>query len=115
LALSLTSIRRRVGALIGGFEAGLGNHRLKAFQTSIAVVPIVGTLVSGPDSLARASSSCWGRGGFHLEQSNRSKLSHFDLCHRRPVGVHRRQLGVFSCALSDEQDSVSHRTQGDYP
>jgi lambda family phage portal protein len=48
-----TAFRRRVGALIGGFEAGLGNRRLKAFQPSRAHL---NTLIaaSGPDITARA-------------------------------------------------------------
>jgi capsid protein len=49
----LTAFRRRVGALIGGFEAGLGNRRLKAFQPSRAHL---NTLIAaaGPDITARA-------------------------------------------------------------
>ena len=49
----LSALRRKVGALIGGFEAGLGNRRLKGFQPSRAHV---NTLVaaSGPEITARA-------------------------------------------------------------
>jgi lambda family phage portal protein len=51
--ISFAGIRRRVGALIGGFEAGLGNRRLKTFQPSRAHL---NTLVAaaGPDMTARA-------------------------------------------------------------
>jgi lambda family phage portal protein len=50
---SLTSFRRRVGAFIGGFEAGLANRRLKGFQPSRAHL---NTLIAaaGPDITARA-------------------------------------------------------------
>ena len=49
----LASFRRKVGALIGGFEAGLGNRRLKAFQPSRAHL---NTLIAaaGSDITARA-------------------------------------------------------------
>ncbi|MBL8668374.1 MAG: phage portal protein, partial [Rhodospirillales bacterium] len=49
----LTHWRRRVGAFIGGFEAGLANRRLKGFQPSRAHV---NTLIaaSGADITARA-------------------------------------------------------------
>jgi hypothetical protein len=33
---TLNQFRRRVGAFIGGFEAGLANRRLKGFQPSRA-------------------------------------------------------------------------------
>lgn len=47
------SIRRRLGAFIGGFEAGLGNRRLKGFQPSRAHVnPLIAA--AGPDITARA-------------------------------------------------------------
>ncbi len=51
---SLNSFRRRVGAFIGGFEAGLANRRLKGFQPSRAHL---NTLIAaaGPDITARAS------------------------------------------------------------
>jgi lambda family phage portal protein len=51
--ITFAAIRRRVGALIGGFEAGLGNRRLKAFQPSRAHL---NTLIAaaGPDITARA-------------------------------------------------------------
>src|SRR5215208_7894188 len=51
--VSLTHLRRRVGAFIGGFEAGLGNRRLKEFQPSRAHL---NTLIAaaGPDITARA-------------------------------------------------------------
>lgn len=50
---SLTAFRRRVGAFIGGFEAGLANRRLKGFQPSRAHL---NTLIAaaGPDITARA-------------------------------------------------------------
>lgn len=50
---SLRSFRRRVGAFIGGFEAGLANRRLKGFQPSRAHL---NTLIAaaGPDITARA-------------------------------------------------------------
>jgi lambda family phage portal protein len=50
---SLTAFRRRIGAFIGGFEAGLANRRLKGFQPSRAHL---NTLIAaaGPDITARA-------------------------------------------------------------
>ena len=50
---SLRQVRRRVGAFIGGFEAGLANRRLKGFQPSRAHL---NTLIAaaGPDITARA-------------------------------------------------------------
>ena len=50
---SLKHFRRRVGAFIGGFEAGLANRRLKGFQPSRAHL---NTLIAaaGPDITARA-------------------------------------------------------------
>ncbi len=50
---SLKHLRRRVGAFIGGFEAGLANRRLKGFQPSRAHL---NTLIAaaGPDITARA-------------------------------------------------------------
>ena len=50
---SLKGFRRRVGAFIGGFEAGLANRRLKGFQPSRAHL---NTLIAaaGPDITARA-------------------------------------------------------------
>jgi capsid protein len=50
---SLKVFRRRVGAFIGGFEAGLANRRLKGFQPSRAHL---NTLIAaaGPDITARA-------------------------------------------------------------
>ena len=50
---SLQSFRRRVGAFIGGFEAGLANRRLKGFQPSRAHL---NTLIAaaGLDITARA-------------------------------------------------------------
>jgi hypothetical protein len=50
---SLGQFRRRVGAFIGGFEAGLANRRLKGFQPSRAHL---NTLIAaaGPDIVARA-------------------------------------------------------------
>ncbi len=50
---SLKTFRRRVGAFIGGFEAGLSNLRLKGFQPSRAHL---NTLIAaaGPDITARA-------------------------------------------------------------
>lgn len=50
---SLKHFRRRVGAFIGGFEAGLSNRRLKGFQPSRAHL---NTLIAaaGPDITARA-------------------------------------------------------------
>lgn len=50
---SLKNARRRVGALIGGFEAGLASRRLKGFQPSRAHL---NTLIAaaGPDITARA-------------------------------------------------------------
>ena len=49
----LSGLRRRIGALIGGFEAAQGSRRLKGFQPSRAHV---NTLVaaSGPEIIARA-------------------------------------------------------------
>src|SRR3954466_12136728 len=49
---SLTHLRRRVGAFIGGFEAGLASRRLKGFQPSRAHL---NTLIAaaGPDITAR--------------------------------------------------------------
>ena len=49
----LSHWRRRVGAFIGGFEAGLGNRRLKGFQPSRAHL---NTLIAaaGADITARA-------------------------------------------------------------
>ena len=46
-------LRRRVGAFIGGFEAGLANRRLKGFQPTRAHL---NTLIAaaGPDVTARA-------------------------------------------------------------
>ena len=46
-------LRRRVGAFIGGFEAGLSNRRLKGFQPTRAHL---NTLIAaaGPDMTARA-------------------------------------------------------------
>ncbi|MDP1575590.1 MAG: phage portal protein [Cypionkella sp.] len=50
---SLNHVRRRVGAFIGGFEAGLANRRLRGFQPSRAHL---NTLIAaaGPDITARA-------------------------------------------------------------
>jgi capsid protein len=50
---SLKRIRPRVGAFIGGFEAGLTNRRLKGFQPSRAHL---NTLIAaaGPDITPRA-------------------------------------------------------------
>jgi hypothetical protein len=50
---SLTHFRRRVGAFIGGFGAGLANRRLRGFQPSRAHL---NTLIAaaGPDITARA-------------------------------------------------------------
>ena len=50
---SLQQFRRRVGAFIGGFEAGLANRRLRGFQPSRAHL---NTLIAaaGPDITARA-------------------------------------------------------------
>ena len=50
---SLTHLWRRVGAFIGGFEAGLANRRLKGFQPSRAHL---NTLIAaaGPDITVRA-------------------------------------------------------------
>jgi hypothetical protein len=50
---SLAHFRRRVGAFIGGFEAGLANRRLKGFQPSRAHL---NTLIAaaGSDITARA-------------------------------------------------------------
>jgi lambda family phage portal protein len=50
---SLTAFRRRVGAFIGGFEAGLANRRLKGFQPSRVHL---NTLIAaaGSDITARA-------------------------------------------------------------
>jgi Phage portal protein, lambda family len=52
---SLKAVRRKVGAFIGGFEAGLAGRRLKGFQPSRAHL---NTLIAaaGPDITARA---CW--------------------------------------------------------
>ena len=49
----LSHFRRRVGAFIGGFEAGLANRRLKGFQPTRAHL---NTLIAaaGPDITARA-------------------------------------------------------------
>lgn len=49
----LTGLRRRVGAFIGGFEAGMGNRRLRSFQPSRAHL---NTLIAaaGSDITARA-------------------------------------------------------------
>ena len=49
----LGSLRRKVGAFIGGLEAGQGNRRLKSFQPSRAHL---NTLIAaaGPDIIARA-------------------------------------------------------------
>jgi len=49
----LSALRRKVGAWVGGFEAGLGNRRLKGFQPSRAHV---NTLIAaaGSDITARA-------------------------------------------------------------
>ncbi|MFZ5792101.1 MAG: phage portal protein [Pseudomonadota bacterium] len=53
MVVSLKAFRRRVGALIGGFEAGLANRRLKGFQPSRAHL---NTLIAaaGPDITARS-------------------------------------------------------------
>ena len=53
MSVSLKGFRRRVGAFIGGFEAGLSNRRLRGFQPSRAHL---NTLISaaGPDITARA-------------------------------------------------------------
>ena len=53
MLVSLKAFRRRVGAFIGGFEAGLYNRRLKGFQPSRAHL---NTLIAaaGPDITARA-------------------------------------------------------------
>ena len=53
MLLSLRSARRRVGAFIGGVEAGLSSRRLKGFQPSRAHL---NTLIAaaGPDITARA-------------------------------------------------------------
>lgn len=50
---SMKHLRRRVGALIGGFEAGLSNRRLKGFQPTRAHL---NTLIAaaGPDITSRA-------------------------------------------------------------
>src|SRR5262245_36804770 len=50
---SLRQVRRKVGAFIGGFEAGLASRRLKGFQPSRAHL---NTLIAaaGPDITARA-------------------------------------------------------------
>jgi capsid protein len=50
---AVTRFRRRVGAFIGGFEAGLANRRLKGFVPSRAHL---NTLIAaaGPDITARA-------------------------------------------------------------
>ena len=50
---ALNHVRRRVGAFIGGFEAGLSSRRLKGFQPSRAHL---NTLIAaaGPDITARA-------------------------------------------------------------
>jgi hypothetical protein len=50
---SLTHLRRRVGAFIGGFEAGLANRRLKGFQRSRAHLNTL-IVAAGPDITARA-------------------------------------------------------------
>jgi lambda family phage portal protein len=50
---SLTAIRRRVGAFIGGFEAGLANRRLRGFQPSRAHLNTL-LAAAGPDITARA-------------------------------------------------------------
>jgi DNA photolyase len=50
---SLTHLRRRVGAFIGGFEAGLANRRLRGLQPSRAGLNmLIGA--AGPDITARA-------------------------------------------------------------
>jgi hypothetical protein len=49
---SLQAFRRRVGAFIGGFEAGLANRRLRGFQPSRAHLNTL--LAAGPDITARA-------------------------------------------------------------
>jgi lambda family phage portal protein len=49
----LSALRRKVGALIGGFEASLGNRRLKGFQPSRAHVNTL-VAVSGLEITARA-------------------------------------------------------------
>jgi capsid protein len=53
LFASLNHVRRRVGAFIRGFEAGLSSRRLKGFQPSRAHL---NTLIAaaGPDVTARA-------------------------------------------------------------
>ena len=53
MPVSLKGFRRRVGAFIGGFEAGLSNRRLRGFQPSRAHL---NTLIAaaGPDITARA-------------------------------------------------------------
>src|SRR6478735_11858279 len=50
---SLKAVRRKVGAFIGGFEAGLASRRLKGFQPTRAHL---NTLIAaaGPDITARA-------------------------------------------------------------
>ncbi len=51
---SLKSVRRRVGAFIGGFEAGLANRRLKGFQPSRAHLNTLIAAAAGPGITARA-------------------------------------------------------------
>jgi hypothetical protein len=53
---TLNRFRRRVGAFIGGFEAGLANHRLKGFQPSRAHLDTL-IAAAGPGSTFRISSS----------------------------------------------------------
>ena len=50
---SLRQLRRRAGAFIGGFDAGLSNRRLKGFQPSRAHLNTL-IAVAGPDITARA-------------------------------------------------------------
>ena len=50
---TLRSARRRVGAFIGGFEAGLSSRRLKGFQPSRAHLNSL-IAAAGPDITARA-------------------------------------------------------------
>ena len=53
----LKSLRRKVGAMVGGFEGGLSARRLKTFQPSRAHV---NTLIqaAGADMTARARYAC---------------------------------------------------------
>jgi len=47
---AMTGARRRIGALIGGFEAGLSGRRLRKFQASRAHVnSLIGA--AGPPSM----------------------------------------------------------------